>query len=74
MSAGATCGTGKPNPEVFQIVVRELQMKPGHCLVAEDAPTGVQAVRVNGMAAFGVASLDYILTVVPMHGRLGVLA
>ena len=48
---------GKPDPEIFQIAAKELQMMPGHCFVAEDAPAGIQAARAGGMAALGVARL-----------------
>ena len=48
---------GKPDPEIFQIAAKELQTMPGHCLVAEDAPAGIQAARAGGMAALGVARL-----------------
>jgi beta-phosphoglucomutase len=48
---------GKPDPEIFEIAAKELQMMPGHCFVAEDAPAGIQAARAGGMAALGVARL-----------------
>ncbi len=48
---------GKPDPEIFQIAAKELQKMPGLCLVAEDAPAGIQAARAGGMAALGVARL-----------------
>lgn len=48
---------GKPDPEIFQIAAKELQMMPKHCFVVEDAPAGIQAARSGGMAALGVARL-----------------
>lgn len=48
---------GKPDPEIFQIAAKEMQVMPGRCFVAEDAPAGIQAARSGGMAALGVARL-----------------
>jgi HAD superfamily hydrolase (TIGR01509 family) len=48
---------GKPDPEIFQIAARELHKMPGECVVAEDAPAGIQAACAGGMAALGVARL-----------------
>jgi beta-phosphoglucomutase len=59
--SASVCGRdlrhGKPAPEIFQIAAKELHTMPGHCFVAEDAPTGIQAARSGGMAALGVARL-----------------
>lgn len=49
---------GKPDPEIFQIAAREMQMTPDQCFVAEDAPAGIQAALAGGMAALGVARLN----------------
>ncbi len=45
----------KPHPEVFLKAAEKLGVKPGSCLVVEDAPAGVEAARAAGMdcAAIG---------------------
>lgn len=34
---------GKPDPEIYQLVMLELEQIPSHCLVIEDSPAGVEA-------------------------------
>jgi HAD superfamily hydrolase (TIGR01509 family) len=34
---------GKPDPEIYQLVARELIVPPGECLVIEDSPSGVKS-------------------------------
>ena len=59
--SASVCGRdlprGKPDPEIFLLAARELQVSPGNCFVAEDAPAGICAARAGGMAALGVARL-----------------
>lgn len=45
---------GKPAPDIFLVTARRLQAQPGHCLVFEDAPAGVQAARAAGMSVIAV--------------------
>jgi beta-phosphoglucomutase len=40
---------GKPNPEIYQLVSRELDIPPAECLVIEDSPSGIKAVLAAGM-------------------------
>lgn len=47
---------GKPDPEVYLLAARRLDVRPDACLVFEDAIVGVQAARRAGMRVFGVAS------------------
>jgi len=54
---GRDLAHGKPDPELFLITARELGAEPGDCVVAEDAPAGVEAARAGGMTALGVARL-----------------
>ena len=44
---------GKPNPEIFLKVARELGFKPSQCLVIEDARLGVEAAKRAGMKCIG---------------------
>ena len=39
----------KPHPEEFLKAARALGLKPGECLVVEDAPAGMEAARAAGM-------------------------
>jgi HAD superfamily hydrolase (TIGR01509 family) len=48
---------GKPDPEIFLLAAAELGVAPGHCLVVEDAPAGIEAARAGRMTALGVARL-----------------
>ena len=40
---------GKPAPDIFLVAARELGADPGHCVVFEDSPAGVEAARAAGM-------------------------
>ena len=55
---GRDLHAGKPDPEIFLLAATELKIPPVHCLVAEDAPAGIQAARAGGMAGLGVARLS----------------
>jgi HAD superfamily hydrolase (TIGR01509 family) len=46
---------GKPDPQVFLTAASRLEMPPGHCVVVEDAPAGVEAARRAGMRSIGVS-------------------
>jgi beta-phosphoglucomutase len=49
---------GKPDPALFLLAADELQLDTAHCLVIEDAPSGIEAASAAGMAALGVARHD----------------
>ena len=44
----------KPNPEVFLIAAKKLNIKPSECMVIEDAKAGIEAAKSAGMKAFAV--------------------
>lgn len=48
--------SGKPDPEIYLLVARELGVSPRECLVIEDSPSGVQAALHAGMAVIAVAT------------------
>lgn len=50
----------KPNPEVFLVGARELNVKPEECVVFEDAIAGVQAAKHGKMKAVGIGKADIL--------------
>jgi beta-phosphoglucomutase len=46
---------GKPDPAVYQLASRRMNITAGKILVLEDAPCGVQAAKSAGMRCIGVA-------------------
>jgi beta-phosphoglucomutase len=46
----------KPDPEVFLLAAKKLEVFPGECLVVEDADAGVEAALAGGMKVVGVGS------------------
>jgi HAD superfamily hydrolase (TIGR01549 family) len=47
---------GKPDPEIYLLVARELGVDPVECLVIEDSPSGVEAAINAGMKVVGVST------------------
>ena len=47
---------GKPDPEIYHLVARELKVVPKSCLVIEDSPSGVQAALGAGMEVVAVST------------------
>ncbi len=47
---------GKPDPEIYLLVSRELEVPPSECLVIEDSPAGVQAALAAGMNVVAVST------------------
>lgn len=47
---------GKPDPEPYLKGAELLGVKPGDCLVIEDAPAGIQSAHAGGMKVIGLAS------------------
>jgi beta-phosphoglucomutase len=46
----------KPDPEVFLLAAKVLDMPPSECAVVEDAYAGIEAAKAGGMKAIGVGS------------------
>jgi beta-phosphoglucomutase-like phosphatase (HAD superfamily) len=47
---------GKPDPEIYDLVSRELGIPPEESLVIEDSPAGVQAALAAGMSVVAVST------------------
>jgi len=47
---------GKPDPEIYLLVARELNVSPDACLVIEDSATGVEAALAAGMRCVAVST------------------
>ncbi|MCS6863966.1 MAG: HAD family phosphatase [Gemmataceae bacterium] len=50
---------GKPDPEVFLKAADRLGVSPSHCIVIEDAPSGVEAAKAGGMACVAVTYVGH---------------
>jgi HAD superfamily hydrolase (TIGR01549 family) len=46
----------KPDPEIYLLIAREFNLKPGDCLVIEDSPAGVKAALAAGMNCIAVTT------------------
>jgi HAD superfamily hydrolase (TIGR01509 family) len=46
----------KPDPELFLVAASRMAIKPAHCVVIEDAPSGVQAAKAAGAKCLAVTN------------------
>ncbi len=53
---GNKVSEAKPDPEVFLIGAKELNVKPKNCVVFEDAAAGVEAAHNGNMFCIGIGS------------------
>jgi beta-phosphoglucomutase len=51
---GNKVSKAKPDPEVFLMGARELNVPPSHCIVFEDAEAGIEAAIAGGMRSVGI--------------------
>lgn len=51
---GTQTTKGKPDPQVFQMGAKALQLSPNTCVVFEDAQKGVQAAKAGGFNCVGI--------------------
>lgn len=62
VSCGLDTTKSKPDPEVFLVAAKKLNLKPEECLVVEDSIAGIEAAKAGGMRSLGVG---------PFHDALG---
>jgi beta-phosphoglucomutase len=55
--SGTDVPRGKPDPALFLLAAKALDVPPAQCVVLEDAPAGIAAARAGGMASVGIARL-----------------
>lgn len=55
----------KPEPDLFLIAAEKLRVSPSHCLVIEDAPTGVEAAEAAGMWSLALGPEERFVEVKP---------
>src|SRR4051794_6290219 len=55
--SGTDVPHGKPDPTLFLLAAKALDIPPAQCLVVEDAPAGILAAHAGGMAGLGIARL-----------------
>ena len=54
MADGSQITRSKPDPEVFLLAARKLNLCPSECIVVEDAVAGIQAAKAGGFFAVGI--------------------
>lgn len=54
VSCGLDTTKSKPDPEVFLVAARKLELLPEECLVVEDSAAGIEAAKAGGMKSLGV--------------------
>lgn len=47
---------GKPDPEIYQLVMQQLNLSPEECLIIEDSPAGVKAALASGAEVVAVST------------------
>lgn len=55
---GLAPGRKKPAPDLFLYAASQMKVQPKHCLVVEDAASGVQAAQAAGMAALALGPAE----------------
>ena len=70
---GTKTARAKPDPEVFLLGARELQVEPQHCVVFEDAAAGIEAALRARMYCVGVGSREALNQAHLVVGSLAVM-
>lgn len=58
----------KPEPDIFLLAAKKLEVNPEECLVFEDAPSGVEAGKAAGMEVYGVNRDEITLKMLKERG------
>jgi len=61
---------GKPDPETYLTVAKELRLNPSECLVLEDATSGVQSAKLAGMWCIAVENRNAVRQDFAMADRI----
>lgn len=51
--SGENLSKGKPHPDIYLLIAKELGVVPGECLVIEDSTNGVESAKKAGMNCIG---------------------
>jgi HAD superfamily hydrolase (TIGR01509 family) len=51
---GSDVAEGKPDPAIYALTARRLEVPPARCLAFEDAPAGILSARAAGMTVWAV--------------------
>jgi beta-phosphoglucomutase len=57
---GTQVTKAKPDPEVFMIAAREINVLPENCIVFEDALAGIEAANCAGMTSIGIGKKEIL--------------
>lgn len=57
---GNSVTTAKPDPEVFLIAAKNLNVEPENCVVFEDAVAGIEAANAAGMISIGIGDANVL--------------
>lgn len=57
---GTNVNKAKPDPEVFLIAAKELNINPEECVVFEDSVAGVQAANKANMISIGIGNAEIL--------------
>jgi HAD superfamily hydrolase (TIGR01509 family) len=56
ITGGEEVNYGKPDPEVYLLTARKLELDPVHCLVVEDSETGIKSGLAAGMQVMAITT------------------
>ncbi|MDT0558930.1 beta-phosphoglucomutase [Ichthyenterobacterium sp. W332] len=57
---GNDVSKAKPDPEVFLIAAKQLNIAPEHCIVFEDSVAGVKAANTANMISIGIGEISIL--------------
>jgi beta-phosphoglucomutase family hydrolase len=53
---GDMVSKGKPDPEIFLLAAKKINIEPVNCLVIEDGTNGMEAAKLGGMQCIGLVT------------------